>query len=286
MEARQGPRRRPTSSTASSPRWSRGCASLTVLLHPVPARPRPSSCSPRSAARDGARRAPRSRAPRRCASSALEPLFPKRATATRDRLPHPSDRCEPPDARARRPRRRAAGVDAHAHVGTDGATLPRGARRRPRRFPQVYAAVGRHPNSAHGLRRRRPRRAARARRAPALRRDRRDRAGLLPRPRAARRPGARVRARRSSSRARPASRSSSTPARPRTTRSRMLARPRRRRERDHALLLDARPARRVPRARLVDLVRRQRHLPERGARRGRASACPPTACSSRPTRRT
>ena len=53
-------------------------------------------------------------------------------------------------------------------------------------FPQVYAAIGRHPNARDGLRRRRPRRAARARRARALRGDRRDRPRLLPRPRAAR----------------------------------------------------------------------------------------------------
>ena len=39
--------------------------------------------------------------------------------------------------------------------------------------------------------------------------------------------------------------------------------------------------------RLVDLVRRQRHLPEpTRARRGRGRACPLSACSSRPTRRT
>ena len=41
------------------------------------------------------------------------------------------------------------------------------------------------------------------------------------------------------------------------------------------------------RARLVDLLRRQRHLPEgRRARATRPRACPTTACSSRPTRRT
>ena len=52
---------------------------------------------------------------------------------------------------------------------------------------------------------------------------------------------------------------------------------------DPALLLDARPARRVPRARLVDLVRRQRHLPEgAGPRRGgRARPARPPAGGDR-----
>ncbi len=55
---------------------------------------------------------------------------------------------------------------------------------------------------------------------------------------------------------------------------------------DPALLLDARPARRVPRARLLDLVRRQRHLsatPRCAPPRARS---PPSACWSRPTRPT
>ena len=54
---------------------------------------------------------------------------------------------------------------------------------------------------------------------------------------------------------------------------------------DHALLLDARPARRVPGRGLVDLVRGERDVPEgAGPRRRPPSACPTTACSSRPTR--
>ena len=66
-----------------------------------------------------------------------------------------------------------------------------------------------------------------------------------------------------------------------------LKRARRRARGRHALLLDARPPGRVPRRGLVDLVRRQRDLPE-GDRPGarRPSACPTTACWSRPTRRT
>ena len=55
---------------------------------------------------------------------------------------------------------------------------------------------------------------------------------------------------------------------------------------DPALLLDARPARRVPRARLVDLVRRQRHLPQGAGprRRGRARAARPHAGGDRRAR--
>ena len=53
---------------------------------------------------------------------------------------------------------------------------------------------------------------------------------------------------------------------------------------DPALLLDARPARGVPRARLVDLVRRQRHLPE-GARPGRRRRAGPARPPARRDRR-
>ena len=54
-----------------------------------------------------------------------------------------------------------------------------------------------------------------------------------------------------------------------------------------ALLLAARAPRRGGRARLVRLVRGQRHLPlGGGARRRRARACRPSCCCSRPTART
>ena len=59
-------------------------------------------------------------------------------------------------------------------------------------------------------------------------------------------------------------------------------------EGDPSLLLDGRARRRVPRSsRLVLLVRRQRHLPqERGSARGDAARSRPGGCWSRPTRRT
>ena len=219
--------------------------------------------------RDGSTRAPREfgAAPRRQAGRrSSPPLSPKPRVID---SPHPPR----PRARARgRARGRGARGGRHAHPhDRDG----RGVAAAPR-SPPPSATTRCSPRSAT-TRTTRPATTtrsraelARARAAPALPRDRRDRARLLPRLRAARRPGARVPWRRSRSRASSASRSSSTRARPRTTRSprspRDAAGPRGR----PALLLDARPARRVPRARLVDLVRRQRHLPEGDRpRRGR-----------------
>ena len=98
------------------------------------------------------------------ASSELEPLFPKQRAEPRDRLPHPS-------ARLQAARRRAGGGGARRRasrgsltVGTDERDAAARRSAPPRRFPQVYAAIGRHPNEATGLRRRRPRR--RSRRSP------------------------------------------------------------------------------------------------------------------------
>ena len=123
-------------------------------------------------------------------------------------------------------------------VGMDGASC-RTALAAAEDFPQVFAAIGRHPNHADRLRRRRPRRARRrSPRTSAASRSARPAwtttATTPPAP-----TSSAPSTRRSSSRARPASRSSSTRARPRTTRSRMLRRARRGRTRDPALLLDA-----------------------------------------------
>ena len=206
--------------------------------------------------------------------------------AASDRQPHPPR----PHARRPTPRSwrapRAAGVTRILTIGMDARLAPRRARRRrgPRRGVR---GVGHHPNSATGFDGRRPDELRELARHPRCRGDRRDRARRLPRLRAARRPGARLRGADRRSRASSASRSSSTPARPRTTRSRSLAARRGGPGGDPALLLDARPARGVPRARLVDLLRRQRHLPEGGRtwprRRNRSRS---TACWWRPTRRT
>ena len=85
--------------------------------------------------------------------AALEPLFPKRAPARRSRAVIDShthlDFCEPPNADLV-----AAAVEAGVTriltVGTDGASC-RAALQAAEDFPQVYAAIGRHPNSATGF---------------------------------------------------------------------------------------------------------------------------------------
>ena len=156
---------------------------------------------------------------RRCSGRrSSTPLFPDRARRrVIDSHTH-LDELRARRRRARRGRPTRAGVRRMLTVGMDGASC-RAALAAAEGFPQVYAAIGRHPNDGDRLRRRRPRRARGARRARALRRDRRDRPGLLPRPRAAAPTSSARSTRRSSSRARPASRSSSTRAPPRTTRS-------------------------------------------------------------------
>ena len=93
-----------------------------------------------------------------------EPLFPKDAAgAARRRCVIDShthlDLCEPPDAELVAAAE-AAGVRRMLTVGIDGASC-RAALAAAEDFPQVYAAIGRHPNSRPRLRRRRPRRAAR-----------------------------------------------------------------------------------------------------------------------------
>ena len=129
---------------------------------------------------------------------------------------------------------------------------------------------------------------------PAGRRGRRDRARLLPRPRAARGPAPRLPG---PDRDRPAGREAARDPRPRRRRDdrrrgarRDLRDPARRGgrgDRDPALLLGpARAGRRGGGAGLVLLVRRQRHLPEvGGAARGGRARSPTTCCWSRPTRR-
>ncbi len=101
------------------------------------------------------------------------------------------DLCEPPDAELVAAADEA-GVTRMLTVGTEPASC-RAALAAAEAFPQVYAAIGRHPNAARRVRRRRPGGAARAGGARALPGDRRDGPGLLPRRRAARRPGAGVR---------------------------------------------------------------------------------------------
>ncbi len=152
----------------------------------------------------------------------------------------------------------------------------------PRPTTTVFAAIGHHPNEATGY-------------DDAITAELRELAAhprclaigetgprRLPRLRAARRPGARVpRADRARAGARQAA--GHPHPRGRGRHDRHAGRARRGPRRRAALLLDARPPRRVPRARLVDLVRRQRDLPEVGRprRRRRARAARPPAGGDR-----
>ena len=168
------------------------------------------------------------------------------------------DACEPPDAELVAAAE-AAGVTRIVTVGTDGASC-RAALAAAEDFPQVYAAIGRHPSEATGFDDADLAELAGARQPREVRRDRRDRARLLPRLRAARGPAARVRG---ADRARARDRQAARDPHPRGRRrhARDARRPRRRAARDPALLLDGEPGPRVPRARaVVVLVRRQRHL--------------------------
>ena len=152
----------------------------------------------------------------------------------------------------------------------------------------MVAIVGRHPHETRRLRRAALEEIERAAGAPARPGDRRDRARLLPRPRPARRPAARLRGAARARRARPAlpvvihtrAAEDDTFA---MLREHAGVAPRG----DPALLLGAGPARRVRRARLPLLVRRQRDLPEGDGPPGRPRAsCPPSCCWWRPTRPT
>ena len=272
VEARQGPRRRGRAAdhAALARRGPAHADRAALALH---------ARVDRQAARRARRRADRAerrrvrRGPRRRARSASC----RHCSRSRsDRLAHPPR--PRPRARGRAGGRGAPGgrqPDPHDRDGLGG--LPRGARRRGalrrglrRRRPP--------PELGARLRRRRRGGARRARAGAALPRGRGDRARLLPRPRAARGPGARVpRPDRGRPRGRQAARHPHARGRRRHRRHARDPRPGRRGR--HALLLDARPARRVPRARLVDLVRRQRHLPEvdRARRRRRARPARPPA---------
>ena len=112
------------------------------------------------------------------------------AAVAGDRLPHPSR------PRARRPRPswwRPRARWGSGGSSRSGSTSARGARRSPP--PRLRRGVRGDrppPQQRHRVRRRDHRRGARAGRPPALPGDRRDRPRLLPRLRAAARPGARV----------------------------------------------------------------------------------------------
>ncbi len=288
VEARQGRRRAPRSSTACCARSPRVCARSRCCCGPTC----PHSAERLLAALGGAgarryacaelgRRAHRARARR---SSRCSPRTPR--DVERESTRTPTSTCATPPRRASSsppPRRRAS--RRMLTVGHRRRLVPRRAGG-GRGLPAGLRGDRPPPQRGAGLRRRRPGRAARAGRARALRGDRRDGPGLLPRRRAARRPGAGVRgADRARARDRQAARDPH--ARRRAGDARAARREADGRERGDALLLDARAARGVPGARLCDLVRGQRHLQERGrARGGRRAGARGARCWSRPTRPT
>ena len=277
-------------------------------------RARPGALRPRGrpARGCGRARAPTCRRPRRTILAALRP-------AGRARLERGRGRAAPADRRnrgrgaalpARRPADRRGVIDTHAHLDACAEPATRSSRARarrpgssgssrsgpdstpaarrsrsPREREGVFAALGIHPHQAAE---------PDAGRLDELRE-------LLARtsaPSPSGRPGSTSTAttRRAtasassssgSSRSRPSSarRSSSTRARPRTRRSR------RSRASTGTVVLHCFSAPELlpgrARARLLRLVRRQRHLPERrGAARGGAPGSRPTACSPRRTART
>ena len=198
--------------------------------------------------------------------------------AASDRQPHPPARRPGGRGRVGAGRAGRSGSRASSRSAPTRQSL-RGGAGGAEAHEDVFCAVGPPPELARPATRRDRRELRELARAPERARDRRDRAGRLPRLRAARRPGARVRATRST-----LAREVGKPLVIHTRAAEddtiaTLAR-RRRGARGHpALLLDAGPARRVPRPRLVDLVRRQRHLPEGGrpGRRGGARPARPPA---------
>ena len=171
-------------------------------------------------------------------------------------------------------------------VGTDGASSPRGARGR-RGLPAGLRRGRPSPELGGRLRRRRPGRARGARRPRALRRDRRDADSTTTATGAARGPAARLRgADRARARARQAA-GDPLPRRRRRTRSPCCATARAGVSGRHALLLDARPPRRLRRA--ADSGSRSRATsptpaPPTSPRPPRW--CRRSGCWSRPTRPT
>ncbi len=191
------------------------------------------------------------------------------------------DLCEPADTELVAEAERA-GVRRILTVGTDGASC-RAALAAAEAFPQVYAAVGRHPNDATGFDdadlaevralAAHPRCVAIGETGLDFYRD------YAPRADQERAFDAQIELARETRQA-----ARDPHARRRAGHARHAGRAGAGGERGDALLLDARAPRRVPDAGGTDLLRRQRHLQKRRRpRRGRRGACPPSGCWSRPT---
>ena len=287
VEARQGRRARPTSSTRCSTGSPRGCASCRCCCTRS-CRSRPSGCSPRSGART-ARSTTRALGAvgRRRAARRARPALPARRGARdlrglserRDRHPLPPRLLQAGRRRAGRPRARGRASRGSRPSGMDGADDRARARGGARAFD---GGVGdRRPPPAQRRRASGPTTSRRSSAPP-------------PRPASSRsaRPGLdyyrdyapRDDQRRAFEAQLDLAARLGLPVAIHTRAAEddtfaILARARRRDpDRDPALLLGARPARRGRRARLRLLVRRQRHVPEgRPTSRRRRASCRPTA---------
>ena len=194
VAARQGRGDAPRSSTSRCARWPRACGSSTVLLHPYIPESAGKLLAALGADDDGALDgAPRygARARRRAGRAELAAAVPQaRADPMIDSHTH-LDRGPAPEAELVAAAR-AAGRRRILTIGMDSASC-RAALAAAERHAEVFAAVGRHPNVADGYDDAVTAELRDAGRPPALPGDRRDRPRPLPRLRAARRPGARVR---------------------------------------------------------------------------------------------
>ena len=274
MDSSPRTRRAPPTWTACCARSPRACASSRCCCTPwMPERRREAA----RRARRGPTLALRRRARFGAAPARREHVERARAAASpkppRDRQPHPPRLAASRPTPSWSPRRDAAGVTQILTVGTDGATC-REALAAAEAFPQVYAAIGHHPNEAHGLRRRRPRR-ARGRSPPTSAASRSARPGLdyfrdyAPRADQERAFLAQIELARAT-------------GKPLVIHTRAAEDDTIATLREHAGGVDvilhcfSMPdrLRRVPGRGLVDLVRRQRHLPQER----RPGARPPSAC--------
>ena len=138
-----------TSSTATLASLAEGLRVLSVLLHAVHARQHRASCSTRSA-RPSEARARAAFGPLRGQARDRDRARAAVPQAGDDRQPHPPATCASRRTPSWSPPPTRPASTRIVTVGTDGASC-RAALAAAEDFPQVYAAIGRHPNAATGF---------------------------------------------------------------------------------------------------------------------------------------